>query len=311
MRIVVALGGNALLKRGELESADQLGANARTAARALAEVAKDGHELVVTHGNGPQIGLLALQAEAYSEAPPFPLDVLGAESEGLIGYLNPAGARQCLATPHVCDVADPSSGRCGGSGICDPDETDRAALRSRGGFAVGGGTWLDHGFRRRLSPARGSLANASENYRNRRDSRPCRRRYYGDCRRRWRHSPSPRTRTSIYMGSKPLSIRILLPSCWRRHSQRIALLLLTDVDAVSVGWGEPSSRAIRSATPWQLDEFAFDAGSMGPKVQAACNFVRETQAVAGIGAITDIRAILDSRAGTTIHARSEPLTFAA
>ena len=86
MRIVVALGGNALLRRGERPTAGVQRRNVRTAAEALAPVAND-HQLVITHGNGPQVGLLALQAAAYEEGRPYPLDVLGAESEGMIGYM--------------------------------------------------------------------------------------------------------------------------------------------------------------------------------------------------------------------------------
>ena len=86
MRVVVALGGNALLKRGEPTTADVQRANVKVAARALAPVSRD-HQLIVTHGNGPQVGLLALQAQAYSGAEAYPLDVLGAETEGMIGYM--------------------------------------------------------------------------------------------------------------------------------------------------------------------------------------------------------------------------------
>ena len=86
MRVIVALGGNALLRRGQSMDADGQTANVREAAIALAEIARD-HEVVVTHGNGPQVGLLALQAESYSGARPYPLDILGAESEGMLGYL--------------------------------------------------------------------------------------------------------------------------------------------------------------------------------------------------------------------------------
>ena len=86
MRIVVALGGNALLKRGEPMTADVQRRNIRVAAEALAPVAKD-HELVLAHGNGPQVGLLALQASAYKDVEAYPLDVLGAQTEGMIGYM--------------------------------------------------------------------------------------------------------------------------------------------------------------------------------------------------------------------------------
>ena len=86
MRILVALGGNALLKRGEPMTAEAQRANVRVAAAALAPVAQE-HELVISHGNGPQVGLLALQASAYTEVEAYPLDVLGAETEGMIGYM--------------------------------------------------------------------------------------------------------------------------------------------------------------------------------------------------------------------------------
>ena len=86
MRVVVALGGNALLKRGEPMTAENQRSNVRSAAPALAAVAKE-HQLVLSHGNGPQVGLLALQAAAYKDVDPYPLDVLGAQTEGMIGYV--------------------------------------------------------------------------------------------------------------------------------------------------------------------------------------------------------------------------------
>ena len=87
MRLVVALGGNALLRRGEAPTAENQRANVRVAAAALAELVEAGHELVIAHGNGPQVGLLALQAAAYDEVEAYPLDVLGAQTEGMIGYV--------------------------------------------------------------------------------------------------------------------------------------------------------------------------------------------------------------------------------
>src|SRR4029453_9912981 len=86
MRLVVALGGNALLRRGQALTADNQRVNARVACKAIAPLALE-HQLVVSHGNGPQVGLLALQASAYTEVDPYPLDLLGAETDGMIGYL--------------------------------------------------------------------------------------------------------------------------------------------------------------------------------------------------------------------------------
>jgi len=86
MRVVVALGGNALLKRGEPMTAEVQRSNVQVAARSMAPVAQK-HQLVLSHGNGPQVGLLALQASAYKDVEAYPLDVLGAQTEGMIGYL--------------------------------------------------------------------------------------------------------------------------------------------------------------------------------------------------------------------------------
>src|SRR3954466_7927294 len=86
MRVVVALGGNALLRRGQELSAENQRANARVACQALAPLARE-HELVISHGNGPQVGLLALQGAAYEAVATYPLDLLGAQTYGMIGYL--------------------------------------------------------------------------------------------------------------------------------------------------------------------------------------------------------------------------------
>src|SRR5881275_1120996 len=103
MRIVIALGGNALLRRGEPLTAENQRANVAFAARQIASVIPH-HEVVVAHGNGPQVGLLALQSQAYREVRPYPLDVLGAQTEAMIGYVieqelgNLLPAEQQLAT---------------------------------------------------------------------------------------------------------------------------------------------------------------------------------------------------------------------
>src|SRR3954465_3904508 len=144
MRIVVALGGNALLKRGEPMTARHQRANVRTAAQALAGVAKE-HELVVSHGNGPQVGLLALQGEAYKDVESYPLDVLGAETQGMIGYLveqelgNLLPFERPLATLPTMVEVDPND-----PGFADPskfvgpiyDEATAKGLAESKGWAV-------------------------------------------------------------------------------------------------------------------------------------------------------------------------------
>ena len=133
MRVVVALGGNALLRRGEPLTAENQRANARAACKALAPLALE-HELVISHGNGPQVGLLALQGSAYKEVEPYPLDLLGAQTEGMIGYLiqqelgNELPFEKRLASLLTLIEVDPRRPRVRG-----PDEADRPDLhRGRG-----------------------------------------------------------------------------------------------------------------------------------------------------------------------------------
>ena len=130
MKVVVALGGNALLKRGEPMTADAQRANVRVAAESLARIAAD-HQLVISHGNGPQVGLLALEAAAYEEVEAYPFDILGAETQGMIGYL----VEQELGNFLPFEIAardDPDDGRGGPErpGLHEPDEVRRPDLRA-------------------------------------------------------------------------------------------------------------------------------------------------------------------------------------
>lgn len=301
MRIVVALGGNALLRRGEPMTAEVQRRNVRVAAAALADLARD-HDIVVAHGNGPQVGLLALQAAAYKEVAPYPLDVLGAESEGMIGYLVeqelmnalPPGARcATLLTQVEVDADDPAF--AAPTKPIGPVYTEAEATlaREKHGWAIreeAPGNW------RRVVP-----------------------------------SPVPRHITQIR------TIRLLVEAgiivigaggggipVTRLQDGRLegveavidkdraaallaeevsadALLMLTDVEAVYRHWGTPDQEAIRLTTPEELGALSFAAGSMGPKVEAACIFVTERGGVAGIGRLQDARAILDGKAGTLVR----------
>jgi carbamate kinase len=151
MRLVVALGGNALLRRGEEPDAEAQRRNVAVAVGAIAELARE-HEVVVTHGNGPQIGLLALQGEADPARRPYPLDVLGAETEGMVGYMLdqelanalPDRSVATLLTQVVVDPDDPAF-----------DQADRADLRPRPRRAAGGREGLVGGTGRcGISPGR-------------------------------------------------------------------------------------------------------------------------------------------------------------
>ena len=132
MRVLVALGGNALLKRGEPMTAEVQRENVRVAAKALAPVCS-AHQLVLSHGNGPQVGLLALQASAYKEVEAYPLDVLGAQTEGMIGYLIEQELGNLLpAEVPIATILRPPplrGGRCRGPCSASPS-TSRTSCRS-------------------------------------------------------------------------------------------------------------------------------------------------------------------------------------
>lgn len=297
MRIVVALGGNALLPRGAPPRAETQRRNVALAARALAELA-DRHSLVVTHGNGPQVGLLALQAEAYGDVEPYPLDILGAESEGMIGYLVEQELANCLPerdvvtllTQVVIDADDPAMA-APSKPIGPVYPPSKAAALKRRGWKVG----RDGDHVRRVVP-----------------------------------SPEPRRIVELRAirllveagvlvvcaggggipviesasggrsGVEAVIDKDLAAATLAIELEAKALLLLTDVEAVSADWRTQKARRISRTNPAELRRHRFAAGSMAPKVEAACRFVEATGGRAGIGALTDASAILDGAAGTTV-----------
>jgi len=300
MRVVVALGGNALLRRGERLTAAVQRKNVRIAALALAPVALE-HELVITHGNGPQVGLLALQAAAYEDLHPPPLDVLGAESEGMIGYMieqelgNLVPVERPFATILTMVEVDPA----------DPafqhptkpigpvyGEAEARALASDRGWTVApdGEGW------RRVVPS------------------PLPRRVFEIRPIRWllEHdvivicSGGGGIPTSYHDDGKLYGVEAVIDK--DRASALLAeqveadcLILATDTDAVYLDWGAAEQRPIRAISPGELRRHHFPAGSMGPKVEAACAFVERTGRRAGIGAMADIEEMLHGRAGTVIE----------
>ena len=290
MRVVVALGGNALLRRGEPLTAENQRANARIACKALAPVALE-HELVISHGNGPQVGLLALQGSAYTEVEPCPLDLLGAQTEGMIGYLiqqelgNELPQEKRLASLLTLIEVDPGDPAFG-------EPTKPIGPIYRTGTASG------------VSCRRRSRSGSSGS------SRAMAARAWGSrdlCGRR-RHSGhvhgrggAGRTAARRRRGGidKDLGSALLA-----KDLGADALAIVTDVDAVYRGWAWPEQRAIRRATPAALAQSEFAAGSMGPKVRAVCSFVEETGGIAAIGSIADTPGLLSGDTGTTVTRES-------
>jgi carbamate kinase len=301
MRILVALGGNALLKRGEPMTAEVQRTNVRTAAEALAPIAER-HQLILSHGNGPQVGLLALQAAAFKEVEAYPLDLLGAQTEGMIGYLieqelgNLLPADVPLATILTMvevDAADPA--------FDDPTK-----------FV---GPVYDDAEGRRLAAEKGWVF--------KRD---------GDWLRRVVPSPEPRRIFEIRPIRWLLDHGVVvicaggggIPTTWVPGEQRklggveavidkdLASELLareveadlfvmaTDVDGVYEHWGTAEQQRLDDVTPAEIRRRHFAAGSMGPKVDAAVRFVEATGKRAAIGSLADIERIVEHGAGTSV-----------
>jgi carbamate kinase len=298
VRIVIALGGNALLKRGEpLDVATQR-RNARSAAKAIAALAP-GNELIVTHGNGPQIGLLALQTAAGAGEAPYPLDVLGAETDGMIGYvleqelINAIGER-CVATLLTQTEVDPADPAFGNptkfiGPQYDAVDTRRLVAARRWTIKQDGTHW------RRVvpSPAPKDIVEirAVENLLSAGFLVIC----AGGG-----GIPVARTASGQFEGVECVVDKDLTSALLADKLGADFLLMLTDVAAVYEDFGKPTAREIRRIHPDELQKQAFPAGSMGPKVEAACRFARGGTRVAAIGALTDAAQILEGNAGTTV-----------
>jgi carbamate kinase len=303
VRTVVALGGNALLRRGEPAEAAIQRAHVVEAAPALAALALR-EELVITHGNGPQVGLLALEAEAYKEVTPYPLDVLGAESQGMIGYLLAQALRrhlpehdvvtvltQVLVDPHDPAFLQPTK-------PIGPVYTEREARRlaaSRGWTIAADG----ESFRRVVaSPEPIGIVElrAIERLVAPRSIVIC----AGGG-----GIPVAAGRDGLY-GVDAVIDKDLTAALLAEALEADRLLVLTDVPFVERDWGSPAAAPIRTATPAELRRLSFAAGSMAPKVEAACRFVERTGREAVVASLSDVAAAAAGRAGTRITASKVP-----
>ena len=295
MRVVAALGGNALLRRGERPTVEAQRANVERAVRSLAPLAGAG-ELVLTHGNGPQVGLLALQAEAVVDLPPYPLDVLGAESEGLIGYLLEQALRNAVPgrvvatvlTQVVVAADDPAFlAPTKPIGPVYPERRARVLAAERGWTVAPDGDWF-----RRVVPSpepveivaldtiRALLAGGAI---------PICAGGGG--------IPVARDGGEALHGVEAVIDKDLAAELLARNLGAERLLLLTDVPAV-----EWEGRPLGTVTPAELRRLRFAPGSMGPKVEAACRFVERTGGVAAIGALDEAAEVLAGTAGTRVVA---------
>jgi carbamate kinase len=303
-RLVVALGGNALLRRGEPLTADLQRRRAAEAMEEIAKLAAD-NDVVLTHGNGPQVGLLALQASAYADVPPYPLDILGAESEGMIGYVLeqelqnrlPGRTAVTVLTQVVVDPDDPAF-RAPSKPI-GPVSTEAQARKAE--RELGWTTARDGKHFRRVvaspEPLRivelaairmlveaGAIVVCTGG---------------GGI-------PVTMNGAGTLRGVEAVIDKDLASELLARSLEADFLLMLTDVDAVMRDWDSPRARPIARTSPAELRTLRFASGSMGPKVEAACRFVEATGATAAIGALGDAVQIVAGTAGTVVKPEAEP-----
>jgi carbamate kinase len=310
MRVVVALGGNALLRRGQILTDETQRENVGIACDELAPIAVE-HELVISHGNGPHVGLLALQAEAYEDVPPAPLDVLGAQTQGMIGYIveqelgNRLPFEMPLATLLTMIEVDPDD-----PAFENPTKpigpiysSDVAATleREKGwSFAPDGA-----GHRRVVASPRPKRIFELDQI-------------------RWmlEHGavvicaggggiPTMYDADGSLVGVEAVIDKDHASGLLATGLKVDRFIMATGVDAVYLEFGESSQRAIAVANPSALLEIRdrFPTGSMRPKVVAACEFAIETEKTATIGALHDVGAMLSGEAGTIVTTAAHGISF--
>lgn len=300
MRVVIALGGNAILKRGEPMTIANQRANVERAAQAISKVIQAGHQVVVTHGNGPQIGLMALQDLAHDPALASPTDVLGAETEGLLGYLIAQALRNTLADSHEIvavvtqtevDLADPAflNPTKPIGPMYDQSQAEAYALQHNWVMMPDGDQ-----FRRAVASPRpqrileiGVIALLIEQG------------VIVICA-GGGGIPVAKQPGGGHRGVEAVIDKDHASGLLARTINADALLLLTDVDGVYLDWGTARQKRLKTISPANLRAHTFAAGSMEPKVQAAIDFGLAGHGMTGIGRLEDALDILERRAGTVI-----------
>jgi carbamate kinase len=304
LRILVALGGNALLRRGEALTAENQRRNVRVAAEALAPLGRE-HQLIISHGNGPQVGLLALQSASYDKVAEYPLDVLGAQTEGMIGYLieqelgNLLPFEQPFATVLSMVEVDPDD-----PAFQHPSKPIGPMYGAEEARQLAG----DNGW---------TMAPDGDGFR-RVVASPLPRRIFQIRPVKWllEHGcivicaggggiPTMYGPDGKLHGVEAVVDKDRASALLARELEADLFIMATDADAVYLDYGKPGQRAIRRASPAALGGLVFAAGSMGPKVEAAADFAGRTGRTAAIGTLRALAAIVAGEAGTQVSAAVE------
>jgi carbamate kinase len=299
MRVVVALGGNALLQRGQELSAENQRENIRIAAEQLAAIHKN-HELIIAHGNGPQVGLAALMDAAYTDVGPYPLDVLGAKTVGMIGYIIEQELGNVIPfEDHIVTVLTQI--------LVDPDDPafqkptkpvgpvysreESEKLQKEEGWSMA----PDGEYFRKVVPSPlpqriieiSAIRTLVDNG------------YVVICA-GGGGIPVAYDKNRKLFGVEAVIDKDLASGLLARGLDAEMFVMLTDVANVFVDFGTKKQRAIRAAHPDALEALDFAAGSMGPKVLGACQFVRETGHQSAIGQLSELTDIMTGKAGTLV-----------
>lgn len=308
MKLVVTLGGNALLRRGDAMTEANQRAQVQVAAKALATVAKK-HELILSHGNGPQVGLIALQNDAFNhKVPAYPLDNLGAQSQAMIGYLFAQAMKAELPEKTVISVLTQTEVNPADPAFSNPtkfigpvySEAEANALKESKGWVVK----PDGKYWRRVvpspkpqhiveMPAIEALVNAGMLV----------------------IAAGGGGVPVIQTPQGPQGLEAVIDKDYAgalmaTELKADKLIIATDVDGVYVSWGTPEQKRIARANPQALLAMGFAAGSMGPKIEAAANFATAGLGDAVIGALENITDMVENQAGTVVSASVEGIEFA-
>lgn len=296
-KIVIALGGNALLQRGEILSAENQQRSIQVFAEMASELARD-YQLVIVHGNGPQVGLLALQNAAYKESPAWPLDILVAESQGMIGFAIAQALASSTDNAPVTTLmtrveVDPQDDAFSTPGkyigpVYQPDQ--QTELEERYGWQMK----ADGQYIRRVVPSPTPLKILDSDA-------ICTLMDAGHMVICCGGGGIPViAQGDGYQGTEAVIDKDLTAAVLAQSINADHLLILTDADAVYENWGTPQARALRHVTPEELAPFAAPDGAMGPKAAAVIQFVKQTGNAAFIGALKDAPQVLAGEKGTCV-----------